>query len=426
MLITGLLFTVRQLSSLSNKEKIAYETTAAQKGTLINSISGSGTISSVNSSNISTKVSGVVRTVYVTNGDKVVKGQKIAEVTLDDYAKERQAAAWVSYLDAKEASLETINAKAKNDIEMWQARQDVLDAQEAYDDMNENDTNPATNEVYTEGERMIIIKTLDQVKKAFSVTESRYLNADADIANASAKVSAALRDYQENSATITAASSGVVSDLSLAEGNTIAASSTTSSTSGATIVSSQTVGKINDPSGQIIATVNLPEIDIISVKANQKATITLDAYPDNTFTGKVLAVNTSGSVNSGVISYPVTIVLDSVEVEIYPNMAVSVEIITSIKTDVILVPSAAIQLINNQSTVQIMKDGEVSTVSVEVGSSNDSQTEIVSGINEGQEVVTSTISQSTTKSESTSSPFSGIRSGGAGGNAPVMRIQGGF
>jgi multidrug efflux pump subunit AcrA (membrane-fusion protein) len=216
----------------------------------------------------------------------------------------------------------------------------------------------------------------------------------------------------------------------LAEGNTIAASSTTSSTSGATIVSSQTVGKINDPGGQIIATVSLSEIDIISVKANQKAIITLDAYEDKTFTGKVLAVNTSGSVNSGVTSYPVTIVLDSSAVEIYPNMAVSVQIITNIKTDVLLVPSTAIQTVNNQSVVQVMKDKEVASVNVEIGNSNDSQTEIISGISEGDQVVTSTISQSSenNNASNTSSPFSGMsRSGSStGGNMPVMRFQGGF
>lgn len=435
IIVIGLGFLARYLMNRSKEGKVTYETAAAEKGTLITSISGSGTITSGNYTNVTTKTSGTVSKVYVTNGDTVSKGQKIADVSLDDYAKERQSAAWVAYLDAKENYLETISAKAESDIAMWKARQDVLDAQDAVDDMNEDDTNPATHETYTDGERMIVTKTLDQTRKAFSVAEAKYLNSDADISNASAKVTAALRDYQENSATIIAPAGGTLTDLALAEGLLVSASSTTSSTSGATIVTAQSVGKVSNPKGQLIATVNLTEVDITKVKANQKVSLTLDAYEDKSFTGKVLAVNTSGTASSGVTNYPVTILLDPVSVDIYPNMAVSVEIITDIKSDVILIPSSAIQSNGESLTVQIMKDKTPTTVEVEVGSSNDSQTEVTSGINEGDEVVTSVITATnSTSSNSTTSPFSGIgrttRSSGSstsknsGGNVQVIQMGG--
>lgn len=407
----------------NKNQKIQYQTAKAEKGTLINSISGSGSITSGNYNNISTKVSGVVNKVYVLNGDKVTKGQKIAQVTLDDYAKERQAAAWVSYLDAKEASLEAINARQLADITMWNARQNVLNAQNGLNLMYYYATASA-QPVNTDGQKTIIVKTLDQTRKAFTVAESKYLNAGADIANTNAKVASAYRDYQLNSATIVAPSDGTVSDLSLAEGITVTSNSTTSNTSGATIVSAQTVGKINDPNGRLIASISLTEIDILKVKANQKVTLTLDAYPDKTFTGKVLAVNTSGSVSSGVTSYPVTILLDPVTLDIYPNMAVSSQIITNIKTDVILVPGTAVSTTNNQFTVEIIKNGKPSTVNVEIGLSNDSQTEIVSGINEGDDVITSTITPNTQSQTSTGnsavSPFSGL-GGRTGGNVRIFQ-----
>src|SRR3989339_731541 len=339
-----------QLFGKTNQAKVSYETIVAEKSTFISSISGSGIITSGNYTNVTTKTAGVVSKVYVTNGDTVTQGQKIAEVELDDYAKERQSAAWVAYLEAKELSLAAVSGKSEADIAMWQAQQAVIDAQEALDDLNNGGNNPATDEEYTESERAIIPKTLDQKREAFTVAEAKYLNADADISNASAKVTAALRDYQENSATIVAPADGEITDLALAEGLIVAASSTTSQTSGATIVSAQTVGKINNSNGQLIATVNLTEIDIINVKANQKVTLTLDAYEDKTFTGKVMAVNTNGSVSSGVTSYPATILLDPVSVEIYPNMAVSVEIITSIIPDVIVLPAADVQLIGGQNS----------------------------------------------------------------------------
>jgi multidrug efflux pump subunit AcrA (membrane-fusion protein) len=408
-----------------NTTATQYQTAMAEKGTLITSISGSGSITSGNNTGIITKVSGVVDSVYVTNGNTVKKGQKIAEIKLDDYARERQTAAWVAYLDATVAVKEAVNAKAVVDIQMWKDRQVVLDAQEAVNDMNDDDTNPATHEVYTEGERMIITKTLDQTRKAFTVSEAKYLNAGADIANANAQVAAALRNYQENSSTIIAPADGVISDLMLAPGVVVNASSATSNTSGATIVSAQTIGKISSK-GQLIATVNLSEVDIVSVKANQKVSLTLDAFPDMSFTGKVLAVNTSGSVSSGVTSYPVTILLDPVTVDIYPNMSVNAEIITSIKNDVILIPSTAISTANGESTIQVKKDGKYTTVQVETGSANDSQTEIVSGINEGDEVVTSVITaqSSNQTGTDTTSPFSGVGRGSNTFNRGTIRIEG--
>jgi multidrug efflux pump subunit AcrA (membrane-fusion protein) len=417
----------------TRKVETSYETAIVQKGTLVKTVSTSGTITSGNYTNISTKTSGTISKVYVTGGETVYKGQKIAEIVLDDYAKERQASAWVAYLGAKESYLEALNAKDLADIAMWQAHQDRLDAKEAFEDMPEDNINPDTDEEYTESERAIITKTVDQTEKAFRVAEAKYLNADDDIANAQAKVSAALRDYQENSVTILAPAAGVISDLALAENNLVSASATTSSTSGATIVSAQTVGKINHAKGQLIATVDLTEIDVIEVKANQKVSLTLDAYSDKTFSGKILSINTSGSSSSGVTSYPATILLDPVSVEIYPNMAVSAEIITSVKTDVLLVPLTAIQSVGDRTTVQVMRDGQPEAVSVEVGDSNDTQTEIISGLAEGDEVIVLTIISDRVDSQDETSSFGSfgggsvfIRSGQSGGNMPAGRPAGGF
>jgi len=374
-----------------------YQTAQAEKGTLITSISGSGTITSGNYTDITTKVSGVVSKVYVTNGDTVVKGQKIAEVSLDDYAKERQTAAWVAYLEATEAVKDAEEAKVTADIQMWKDRETLLDA---IDDVNNNKGD-------TEGEKQVYIKTVDETRLAFSASELRYLDADSKTANARAKVSAALRDYQENSATIVAPASGAITDLALAEGITVSANSTTSTTSGATIVSARTIGKVSDPKGQLIASVGLTEVDIVNVKANQKVTLTLDAYPDKTFTGKVLAIDTGGKVSSGVTNYPATILLDTTLLSIYPNMAVNAQIITTVIDNVILVPNAAIQTTNGQSTIRVMKNGQISEATVEVAGANDTQTAISSGLNEGDVVITGTTSSQTSRQGGVS-PFGGM------------------
>ena len=425
------------LISKNKKSEVSYEKTTVTKGALITSISGSGTITSVNSTDVSSKVSGVVKEVYVDNGDTVSKGQKIALIELDEYALERQTSAWNSYLDAQEAVKTAEKNKSVADIAMWEAREAILKAEDDIEYKNTNSINPNTKEEYTLSERTVIDKSLEKARLSYTEAETKYKNADAEIKAAKTQVTAALRDYQRNSATIIAPNTGVINNLNLAAGMTITSTSNTNNNSASEnsvgAVSAQTFGKISDPNGSLLATISLSEIDVINVKANQKATLIFDAYEDKSFTGKVLAVDTDGSSNSGVTSYSVTIVLDPVDVEIYSNMAVTASIITDIKTDVLLLPTTAIQSSGEQSFVQILKDGVLSNLNIEIGSANDSETIILSGLNEGDEVVTSVINASEDKSNSstTTSPFSGlsnssrntVRSNGAGMN--VMTVGGG-
>ncbi len=418
-----------------NNSDIRYQTAIAEKGILVTSVSASGTITSGNSISINTKVSGEVKNVYVSNGDNVIKGQKIAQIEADEYAKQREAAAWLAYLDALEAVKTAQKSKSSADLEMWKARKAIIDAEKDVEYMNNHKgENPETKKPYTIEEETILVKSLQEAKDAFTASELAYKNANAEIAAAQAKVGSSYRDYQENSSIIYAPATGIISDLSLAPGIIINASSSTSSSTGATIIASQSVGKISSPKGELIATVNLAEVDVVKVKAGQQATLTIDAYPEKTFTGKVLAVNTAGSVSSGVTTYPVSILLDPVSDEIYLNMSVTAEIITNIVKDAIIIPSAAVTTTDGQSTVQIKKGEEIINVAVEIGSSNDSQTEIISGINEGDEVVTGIVNNNESSAKENSiSPFNGLgRSSGSsgsrssGGNIRFMGPLGGF
>jgi len=91
---------------------------------------------------------------------------------------------------------------------------------------------------------------------------------------------------------------------------------------------------------------------------------------------------------------------------------VNAKIITNIIDNVILVPNAAVQTVNGQSTVKIMKNGKVSEVSVEVAGSNDTQTAITVGLNEGDVVITGTVSPTVTSRTQQTSPFGGFGGGG--------------
>ena len=147
----------------------------------------------------------------------------------------------------------------------------------------------------------------------------------------------------------------------------------------------------------------------------------MDAFPNQPFTEKVVSIDTTGSVSSGVTTYPAYIVLDAAPNDVYPNMAVDATIILAVKDNVILIPSAAVQTTNSQTTVRVMKNGAVSSVSVTIGATDNTNTEIVSGISEGDTVVTSVTTPATT-SQSTTSPFSAF--GGGNRTGGTVRIGG--
>jgi multidrug efflux pump subunit AcrA (membrane-fusion protein) len=96
-------------------------------------------------------------------------------------------------------------------------------------------------------------------------------------------------------------------------------------------------------------------------------------------------------------------------------MSATANIITKVADNVLLVPSSAVQTVGTASTVRVLKNGQISTIPVQIGDVSDSQTVIISGLTEGQTVVTSVVSTTPTTSTD-SSPFSGgLRLGGFGG-----------
>jgi hypothetical protein len=104
-------------------------------------------------------------------------------------------------------------------------------------------------------------------------------------------------------------------------------------------------------------------------------------------------------------------------------MSTSVSIITQVKTDVIAVPNAAIKVQGNTNYVQTLDaSGQPQNVQVQIGIADDSYTEIISGVTEGEEVVTQTINL-TTAAKTTTTSGAGINSILGGGN---NRGAGGF
>lgn len=401
LIVGGVLYFGYNNFYVSNSTTPTYQTSIAEKGTLVSTITSSGTITQGSSLSITSQATGVVSKVYVKNGDQVVQGQTIAEITPDLNSQQNQAAAWASYVSASN------NLKnAENNVRNSQASLDkTLDDIHLFQYGNGGFSNVGSAN-----------ETMEQ-REARTSKEVALNNAQNSLNSAKSQINSAWLSYQQTSTTITAPLSGTVSGMTISEGSAISGS--TSGTSNTP--SSQTLGTVVLPNGKLQATVNLTEIDVTRVKEGQKVTLTMDAFKDKTFTGQVLGINTNGSVSSGVTTYPTVIQFDSTIDGAYPNMAVNATIITSVKDNVVIVPSAAVTTTNGVSTVRILRNGQPETVNVEIGNSNDTQTEIVSGISEGDEVVTGTSGGSTPSTGTSTSPFGGFGGRGGGGATFIRR-----
>jgi len=205
---------------------------------------------------------------------------------------------------------------------------------------------------------------------------------------------------------------GTISSTSVEKGDSV-----TSGTAIATLITQQQIAEIS-----------LNEVDAAKIKVGQKATIIFDAIPDLTMTGKVSEVDSVGTVSQGVVTYNIKISFDTQDDRIKPGMSVSATVITDVKQDVLVVSSGAIKTQNGESYVETFDSalseaksgvqGSTSAVAptkitVEIGISDDTQTEITSGLKEGDIVVTKTIAGTTTTSNTKTSTTSSTKSTGS-------------
>jgi len=215
----------------------------------------------------------------------------------------------------------------------------------------------------------------------------------------------ALQDAQEQlaNATVRAPFDGVVAEISVQVGDSVS-----SGGSAGTFITQQR-----------IAETTLNEVDVASVQAGQKATLTFDAIDGLTITGIVSDIDAIGAVSQGVVSYGIKISFDTQDERIKSGMSVSANIITAVKTDALLVPSEAVKSEDGKTgTVDVLVDGAPKTQTVELGLSDDTSIEITSGLNEGDAVITQTSTAQSTKTTTQSGNRSLFQSIGGGGGTP--------
>lgn len=141
---------------------------------------------------------------------------------------------------------------------------------------------------------------------------------------------------------------------------------------------------------------SVDETDIAQVEVGQTVDITLDAYPDELFEGKVTKIDPQTVVEQNVTTIPVTVEIENPDARLKPGMNATCEFIVERKENVLVVPTEAVKDQDGKYTVTVIKNGKQIERKVEIGIAGDELTEIVSGLKEGEEVVTSIIERQAT------------------------------
>jgi HlyD family secretion protein len=135
--------------------------------------------------------------------------------------------------------------------------------------------------------------------------------------------------------------------------------------------------------------VAVDEADIGWVEPGQEVQLTLDSFPGQALTGRVVGIDTSATFETGVVSYGVTIETDPEGMPLRGGMTVNAEIVTDQREDVLLVPNRAVWIdaVDGQPFVEREQAEDIVRVNIEQGLANDEFSEVLSGLNEGDVLV---------------------------------------
>jgi hypothetical protein len=156
-------------------------------------------------------------------------------------------------------------------------------------------------------------------------------------------------------------------------------------------------------------TVALSESDVSKVKVGQPATITLDALSGVTLGAHVTAISPVGTTSNSVVSYDATLTLDQSDSQVKPGMSASASVIVA-QVQGVNVPNDALTGTGSLATVTVLKNGKKTSKQVAVGLRGSSRTQIVSGLNAGDQLVVTT----------TLPPLTSSASGGPGGGTGTL------
>jgi HlyD family secretion protein len=260
-------------------------------------------------------------------------------------------------------------------------------------------------------------------------TDADLASAEAGVLQAQVNVDTAQNNLDK--ATLVAPFDGVVSAVGLQVGSTTGSnisSGTTGSSSSSTGSSSSSSSITLVDRSQLHINVNLSETDAAKVAIGQPVTLTFDAVPDVTLTGKVATIAPSATTSQNVVTYPVQINFDVGKAPIKIGMSATADIQTQKIDNAILVPSRAVQTVGNSKAVTVLQGNQRLPVAVEVetGATSNGQTEILSCVSTGAQCLRAgdllsipTATTTTTTQAGNNRGFGGGFGGGGGFRIPA-------
>jgi HlyD family secretion protein len=411
----------------------ALETAPVRRGTLLATVSATGAISPLREAQMAFSATGPLTQLNVKSGDEVRAGQVLAQ--LDTRALEYQLAQAEASLAAAQAKLDQLKNPSPADVAAAQASvasaeaalaqlqkptpndvmiakadldraQAALDqAQAAYDRIG-GSTNPY---IAMSPQALTLQQATSDYRRALAVFNSKVNPSDSQLKQAQATLEQArsqlLRLTNPTPNDLQAAQSSVdqaraARDLAKAQvDNAILRAPFDGLIThvdfdlGSFIPAGRTLLGVADTS-QLLVKLNIDETDISRVQVGQEVNIGLDAYPDATINAKVTDLAAAATTIQGVVNYVATVSLNPTQVPVKIGMTANANIVVANKPNVLLVPNLAIRAANNTHYVTVQTaPGKTESVEVKLGLANDQETEVLSGLSEGQQVVTSIIPQ---------------------------------
>lgn len=338
------------LSGGKKEETITFDTAAVAPANIMNSITATGTIEPVTSVTVGTQVSGIVSKLFVDYNSVVKKGQVIAELDKTNL---------MSQLNTAKTQLATAQSQLNYQTANYKRYKTLFE------------------------KGLVAADDFDNAKLSYTQAKEQVVSAKEEVQRAQTNL---------GYATITSPIDGVVLSKSVEEGQTVAASFSTPELF--TIAQDLT-------NMQVVADVD--EADIGDVKEGERVTFTVDAYPDDTFEGKVKQVRQEATTTNNVVTYEVVISAPNADLKLKPGLTANVTIYTAERKGVLSVPSKALRFTPQKETVGKMKIVDVANAKnkvwtlegnsivahkVNIGMTDGTNTQIVGGIAEGTKVIT--------------------------------------
>ena len=352
-----------------------------ERGDLAKSVVATGKIWAITQVEVKSKASGIVKKLLVDYGDRVKQGQVLVE------------------LDKEEIQARVNQQRASLEAAVAAARGAEADLQHAKVDAEGPDV-PMLKRAYERAQQMakdgvVSASALDDSQKNYEMAVNKQqlgkaneVVAEAKLRQAQAQVSQsrALLDQTEEeyrNSTIVSPIDGTVLSRDVEVGDAV--SSILVLGSSATLI--MTLGDTHE----VYVKGKVDESDIARVYIGQPARIKVESYKDRTFNGKVTKISPMGVEKDNVTTFEVRVSIDNAKGELKSMMTANAEILLEEHKGVLMVPEGAlIYDKDRKASLEIpdatAKDGR-KKISVNVGISNGSKTELLSGLKEGQQVI---------------------------------------